>query len=109
MKKQLLTLLIAVFCNAASAQFTTLHDFVVGLDGKEPLSTFYSDGTFLYATTYSGGFYNRGTIFKIKPDGAAYTILHEFNDTTGNQPRGSFISDGTFLYGMTVVGGINGA
>jgi uncharacterized repeat protein (TIGR03803 family) len=49
-----------------------------------------------------------GTIFKIKNDGTAYSILHSFANTVdGKNPYGSLVSEGTFLYGMTTFGGTN--
>ena len=36
---------------------------------------------------------------------AQFTVLHEFNDTTGKAPEGSLILSGNILYGMTSDGG----
>ena len=65
MKKNLLTLFIVTLCFAANAQYTKLLDFDGFGNGKNPLGTLFSDGTFLYGTTYAGGINDRGTIFKI--------------------------------------------
>jgi uncharacterized repeat protein (TIGR03803 family) len=66
------------------------------------------DGNF-YGTTYAGGVYGYGTIFKITPAGAE-TVLWSFgNGSDGSYPYGNLIfgNDGNF-YGMTDEGGVNG-
>jgi uncharacterized repeat protein (TIGR03803 family) len=57
----------------------------------------------------TGGVNNRGTAFKIKPDGTGYSKMLDFQGATnGSDPFvSSLISDGTFLYGMTYSGGTN--
>lgn len=86
--------------------FLKLLDFNGTGNGSDPYGTFFSDGTFLYGMTSSGGANNLGTIFKILPDGTGYTKLLDFNGTVnGGFPLGSLISDGTFLYGVTSGGG----
>jgi uncharacterized repeat protein (TIGR03803 family) len=58
--------------------------------------------------TYTGGTNNKGTLFKIMPDGNGYAKLLDFVGTTnGSYPYGSLIYDGTSLYGMTAYGGTN--
>ena len=79
-------------------------------DGSTPYygSTLFFDGTFLYGMCNGGGANIKGTIFRIKPDGTAYSILLDFSGATnGAYPGGGFISDGIFLYGMTSGGGTN--
>jgi len=103
----LLTSVICLFTSyIASAQYTKLLDFN-NTNGSNPYGSLISDGTFLYGMTYAGGTNNAGTIFKIKPDGSAYSTLLDFkNDTLhGYNPLGSLFYDGTFLYGMTYSGG----
>ena len=57
----------------------------------------------------NGGPNDFGYVFKVKPDGSGYAILHDFCQACveGTHPYGSLISDGTFLYGMTRIGGLN--
>ena len=97
-----------LFPAALSAQHSKLLDFN-GANGKNPYHcTFISDGTFLYGMTTYGGTNDKGTIFKIKPDGTGDTVLFNFAGTSnGSYPYGSLFSDGTFLYGMTQYGGTN--
>lgn len=89
--------------------YTKLLDFTGATNGSHPLSTFISDGTFLYGMTFQGGTSNVGTIFKIMPDGTGYIKLHDFAwNADGNQPQGSLLLNGTILYGMTAQGGTSG-
>jgi uncharacterized repeat protein (TIGR03803 family) len=90
------------------AQYTKLMDFAGASNGRNPQSSLFSDGTFLYGMSTKGGTNNMGTIFKIKPDGTGYLKLLDFAGTNnGRYPIGSLISDGTFLYGITNAGGTN--
>jgi uncharacterized repeat protein (TIGR03803 family) len=107
--KNLALLLSMSICLAGNAQFTKLLDFTGTANGSSPHGSLFSDGTFLYGVTVSGGANSSGVIFKIKPDGTSYTKLLDFSGAaTGSLPGGSLISDGTFLYGMTTDGGANG-
>jgi uncharacterized repeat protein (TIGR03803 family) len=88
--------------------YTKLLDFAGAANGSYPSSSLISDNIFLYGTTQIGGVYNKGTIFKIKPDGSNYIKLMDLDEaTTGSKPIGSLFFDGTFLYGMTNTGGTN--
>lgn len=90
-----------------------LHNFDDnGKDGLNPYCglVFDSSGN-LYGTTFLGGTYGAGTVFKLTPQtGGAWTetVLHSFNPSAGDgsNPYASVILDkaGT-LYGTTVKGG----
>ena len=75
-------------------------------DGASPSSSLLlaSDGNF-YGTTYGGGDYQFGAVFKITPSGAV-TTLHSFDRIDGRNPLGALIQahDGNF-YGTTAAGG----
>ena len=87
--------------------FTTLHNMTNAInDGDKPFAGLYSDGTFLYGTTTTGGSNNLGTLFRIGTDGTGFFKLVNFNSTTGSTPRGALVSDGTFLYGTTSDDGV---
>jgi len=61
----------------------------------------------LYSTTYTGGMYDVGTVFKLKPNGKL-TVLHDFtDDENGGLSDAGLILDGTNLYG-TALGGVGG-
>ncbi len=66
-----------------------------------------ADG-FLYGTTSRGGAFDRGSIYRIKPDGSDFSTLHTFDITNGGEPYGGLIqaSDGD-LYGTTASGGLD--
>ncbi len=88
--------------------YTKLLDFTFAANGSNPLGSLFSDGIFLYGTTYGGGANSFGTIFKIKPDGTNFSKLLDFaDDQNGKYPQGSLMSDGTYLYGTTTGGGTN--
>lgn len=88
------------------SDYAKLLDFAGGTNGKYPLSSLISDGTYLYGVTQKGGSNDMGVIFKIKSDGSGYEKLFDFDENaSGSYPRGPLITDGTYLYGMTEYGG----
>jgi uncharacterized repeat protein (TIGR03803 family) len=76
-------------------------------DGAKPYArvTQGSDGV-LYGTTDAGGAANAGTVFRIKPDGTDYSVIHQFANSEGADPFSPLIfgSNGA-LYGATQMGG----
>lgn len=88
---------------------TTLYNFGAdSTDGVAPVGGLVRDdqGT-LYGTTYIGGVYTWGTVFRITPDGVE-TVLHNFNYGTadGGNPWASLVIDNNGnLYGTTQFGG----
>ncbi len=91
--------------NPDGTDYMSLHDFNALVTGNGPYGTLISDGVFLYGTTYGGGIYDKGTVFKIMPDGTEFTSLYSFDELTGRNPWGNLLSDGNFMYGMTYNGG----
>ena len=90
--------------------YVDMLDFAGTTNGKGPLGSLISDGTFLYGMTATGGAGDYGVIFKIMPDGTGYLKLMDFvYATSGSNPNGSLYYDGTFLYGTTLNGGAHGA
>jgi uncharacterized repeat protein (TIGR03803 family) len=89
--------------------FIKIFDFPVGSTGYYPFGSLFFDGTFLYGMTNLEGLNNKGTIFKILPNGSGYNVLHNFGcgDDGAHPNFTTLISDGNFLYGMTSLGGIN--
>jgi uncharacterized repeat protein (TIGR03803 family) len=92
----------------ASADFSVLYSFKGGSDGAYPFSGLWRDGAGnLYGTTRYGGDKNRGTVFRIAPDGTE-TVLHTFagGKHDGAYPDALLIQDGAGnLYGTAPEGG----
>jgi len=95
-----------LFKCSTSGTFSTEFNF-----GSTPIGTTTygnviqaKDGN-IYGMTWTGGLYNKGTIFKCTTQGVLSTLVN-FDSVHGANPHGSLIqaSDGNF-YGMTYAGG----
>ena len=86
--------------------FSVLHSFS-GSDGGGPYGGLIRDGSGnLYGTTGAGGSLGKGTVFKMKTDGTAFSTLYSFSGSDGAQPYASLVLDGSgTLYGTTRDGG----
>jgi uncharacterized repeat protein (TIGR03803 family) len=100
-----------VFKISTNGAYTSLYSFTGGNDGANPEAGLVEgrDGNF-YGTTYGGGPYGWGAVFKITTNGAL-TSLHVFgvdglSDADGAGPEAGLLqgSDGNF-YGTTSFGG----
>ena len=92
--------------------FTVLHNFTNSPDGRHPEAGLFLSGNMLYGTTYDGGLFGNGTIFKINTDGSDYTVLYNFSafglfstNGDGANPLGTLVLGGDTLYGTTAQGG----
>lgn len=102
--------------NIQTLAFATLHSFVPGTDGFSVDGTVVLSGDTLYGTAGQGGSGGGGTIYSIKTNGTAFTVLHNFpalNNSTnsdGFEPLAGLIlsADGETLYGTAVSGGAFG-
>jgi uncharacterized repeat protein (TIGR03803 family) len=105
-----LILLLAIPGGLPTAQaqtFKTLYRFTGTPDGSGPFQTNFLDinGT-LYGTTYGGGTFGYGTVFKLSLQGQE-TVLYSFTGgTDGSGPNAGLVRDsaGNF-YGTTQNGG----
>src|SRR5580700_6852844 len=92
-----------IFKINSTGTLTTLHSLGSGsTDGSFPVAALVqADDGNLYGTTYYGGAYNYGTIFKITRSGSL-TTLHSFDSTDGGYPSSALVeaADGDF-YGTT--------
>ncbi len=95
----------------AGSNFKTLYRFSGGKDGSEPYAGLIFDARGnLYGTTYTGGEFNAGTVFKLTADTKGRwteSVLYSFRGgSDGQNPLSSLIfgADGN-LYGTTTVGG----
>ncbi len=84
--------------------FKKLLDFSGMATGASPAGSLIFDGTFLYGTSLGGGANNKGTIFKLKPDGTEFSRLFDFS---GDDGKGCeyIMRDGATIYGTTYNGG----
>jgi uncharacterized repeat protein (TIGR03803 family) len=103
-----------IFKVSLSGKLTTLYSFCPQQncpDGSQPLGALVqaTDGNF-YGTTFSGGIYDYGTVFKITPEGT-FTTVYSFCSggypcTDGSRPFAGLVQAGQSLYGTTDSGGV---
>jgi len=96
--------------------FTILHSFTAAgnltptnSDGIYPRSGLVLSGDTLFGTAELGGGFGKGTIFSLKTDGSAFTVLHTFDNVDGNGPVGGLILSDHTLFGAAGGGGPSGA
>lgn len=99
--------------NVDTGGYEVIHDFVVSqTDGAKPNSSMLiaPDG-YLYGVAHGteiwgGAGYEYGTLYRLRPDGAGFEVLHTFDSMAdGNTPMRALILDGNYLYGTTAYGG----
>ncbi len=94
--------------------YTLLYKFSQGgKDGACPSASVTFDATGnLYSTTFLGGAYNAGVVFRLAPRAHGEwkeTVVHSFNLNDGAQPYAGVIFDAAGnLYGTAAYGGANG-
>ena len=92
--------------------FSSIYEFFYNFsnpnfNGSQPENSLLLVNDYLFGTTWAGGTFGYGVIFKIKTDGTNFTKVYDFNKPTGSGPQCALISDSTYLYGTTVQGGTN--
>jgi uncharacterized repeat protein (TIGR03803 family) len=92
--------------------FSILHQFGTSgeNDGQKPWGPLLRDEKTgdLYGTTISGGSYQAGTVFRLRPtaSGYSYKIIYTFNGVDEAYPEAGLIMDSTgAFYGTTTQGG----
>jgi len=94
----------------ATSTYSVVKNFDLA-NGSNPTGSLIraSDGK-LYGMTRFGGASNAGVIFSFDPSTSTYSVLKNFNNTTGASPSGALMqaSNGK-LYGLTNRGGSWGA
>ncbi len=95
---------------------SVLHSFTGGSDGAQPYSSLHADKNgVLYGTTYGGGSYSEGTVYRLVPSGSGYleSVIYSFTGgSDGAQPfldsQALFEDKQGALYGTTGYGGTYG-
>src|ERR1022692_4422046 len=97
---------VAVRGSAQTHKYTekVLYSFS-GADGANPYAGLVLDAAGnLYGTTYAGGVYGLGTVFKVDPAGHE-TVLHSFNGGDGANPYAGLVLDAAGNLYCTTYGG----
>lgn len=93
--------------------YTKLHEFDYhnDTDGEKSNGGVADGGDgFLYGVTPAGGIDDQGVIYKIRPDGSDFSVIHKFNGSVVSKPFGEVvIGDDEFLYGSAKKGSVTGA
>ncbi len=94
---------------ASGDTLKTLHSFQGSPDGGQPLAALIagSDSNF-YGTTFAGGSFNVGAVFKISAAGTLTTLYSFTGNLDGAQPQAALVQgvDGNF-YGTTSADGLS--
>jgi len=90
-----------------SGQYTVLYSFTGDADGGGPYANVIVDSAGnLYGTTYQGGAYGYGVIYKIDPAGNESVLYAFTGGSDGGDPLGGLLRDSTGnLYGTASSGG----
>src|SRR5690348_863007 len=95
------TLVALLAINATpGVTYQVLHSFPIGPQYPHASVIQGNDGNF-YGTSYGGGIFDYGTVYRMTPAGELTTLI-EFNGANGAHPIGGLImgTDGNF-YGTT--------
>ncbi len=95
--------------NSDGTGFTNLYSFTGGTNGDKPMGGLVLSGGTLYGTTYQGGSWHVGTVFRVNTDGSGFTNLYNFGSSPvdGQEPMGGLVLSGGTLYGTTYQGGVS--
>jgi uncharacterized repeat protein (TIGR03803 family) len=95
-----------VYKLAPDGTHTILHSFTGGADGDKPFAEPLLDAAGnLYSTTWGGGDFGKGTVFKIDSAGN-FSVVHSFTGADGAGPQAGLVMDPAGnLYGTTFGGG----
>ncbi len=84
---------------------TILHKFTGRGDGNLVYAGVIRDAAGnLYGTSYYGGAYNLGAVFKVDSTGKE-SVLHSFSGADGETPADPLLESGAYLYGVARGGG----
>lgn len=108
--------------NPDGSGFTNLHGFstqgsnsfyyYTNWDGEAPWGVFKASSNILFGTTYGGGFFGGGTIFRMNLDGSQFTNLFNFDEISpdgqtiySQHPSAKLALSDDAFYGVTYHGG----
>jgi uncharacterized repeat protein (TIGR03803 family) len=88
--------------SSCGSGFKVLYSFTGDTDGENPVAGLIQDaGGNLYGTTFNGGAYGYGVVFKLSPTGSE-TVLYTFTEGNGGSPVSGLLQDAAGnLYGTT--------
>ncbi len=87
--------------------FEVLYGFNTHPSGNSPKGELAWGGDgFLYGTTTAGGMNGAGSVYRVKPDGSAFSMLYSFTSISGVNPYSGVLPGGDgYLYGTAATGG----
>lgn len=89
------------------SNFTILWSFTNTPDGSAPRCSLLLNGATLYGTSYSGGTYGKGGVFKLNTNGGDFSMIYSFSNYPDAQfPESDLILYSNRLYGTTSSGGV---
>jgi len=101
--------------NTNGSGFSNFYNFTaVSTNGGTNSDGAYLEGGLLlisnvvYGSSYTGGHFAWGTVFKVNNDGTDFSALHHFDYTDGAYPEGGLQLSGNTLFGATAQGGSSG-
>jgi uncharacterized repeat protein (TIGR03803 family) len=96
--------------NATDGAGRLLYSFgTKNLLGDDPEGGLYYRNGWLYGVSDSGGYSDRGTIYRVRPSGTKSEVLYEFaGPPDGESPEGAVTSLQGIFYGTTETGGSAG-
>lgn len=85
---------------ADGSGYRILHDFSSDTNGGWPQAGLVLSGDTLYGTTTRGGTNGTwGTVYSIKTNGSAFSVIHSFDTNYVQSPMSRLVLSGTRLYG----------
>jgi uncharacterized repeat protein (TIGR03803 family) len=102
--------------NTDGSGYTNLHAFAAysfntNTEGGQPVAEMVFSGNTLFGTTVLGGFWGKGSVFRMNMDGTGFTNLHNFTalvsgtNSDGAQPFSGLALAGNTLFGTAFYGG----
>jgi uncharacterized repeat protein (TIGR03803 family) len=85
--------------------YVSLYSFGAESDGQVPKAGLIDVGGALYGTTYAGGLYHVGTVFRISTAGQEAVLYSFRGGEDGANPSAALLAVKRYLYGTTEYGG----